>query len=148
MNTSFKMAIVTVVLGAVFFLTAPNGPLGGFWGTAPGPEPSGVQVPLFMLLGLIEALVSAFGVAFYLFGYPVVSAISVAPRGLTRATHISISWSLFSWWSHGSLHIVNGVDPGGLLAIDYGYHVTLIVAALIIASFFWTLLRTAVAAKD
>lgn len=147
MKTWLKMGIVTVVLGIVAFLLEPNSPLGGFWAPPPdSAEASGAQVPLFIILGLLEAFVSAWGVAFLLFGYPLVKAIAPASKGLTRATHISIAWVLFNWWSHGSLHQHVGENLNGLLAIEYGYHVTIMLAAVIIAYFFWTLVSRAVTA--
>lgn len=150
MKTSVKLAIVTVVLGVIFFLLEPNGPLGGFWAPAPDSnEASGVQVPLFILLGLIEAFISSFGVAFLIFGFPLVKAVNGVSKTLTRATHLAISWALLSWWSHGSLHVHNGDNLDGLLAIEYGYHVTLVIAASIIAYYFCVtvLLRQAAPAQ-
>lgn len=146
MKTSLKMAITTVVLGIIFFLLEPNSPLGGFWAPAADvPEAVGTQVPLFIILGLLEAFVSAFGVSFLLFGYPLVRAIAPASKGLAMAAHVSIAWALFNWWSHDSLHQHVGENLSGLLAIEYGYHVTLMIAAVTIAYFFWTtvLARTA-----
>jgi hypothetical protein len=105
-------------------------------------------VPLFILLGLLEAFISAFGIAFLVFGFPLAKAIGPASKALTRATHLAISWSLLSWWSHGSLHVHNGDNLNGLLAIEYGYHVTLIIAAAIIAYYFCvTVLLRAAPAK-
>jgi hypothetical protein len=60
---------------------------------------------------------------------------------LTRAAHFSIAWLLFSWCPHDSLHIHNGMDLSGLLAIEYGFHVSLMIAGMILAYFFLTLLR-------
>jgi hypothetical protein len=60
---------VTLVLGLAAVLTEPNGPLGAFWTQAPWvPQAIGVRAPLFMLLGVFEALFFL-GVAFLLFSY-------------------------------------------------------------------------------
>jgi hypothetical protein len=121
---------------------APNSPLGVFWDPHPDtPTPDGIQVPLFILLGLINALVLGLGISFLLFGYSLVSAIGCASRSLTRAAHLSIGWVLVSWWLHDSLHMVIGMEPGGLLAIEYGFHVTLMMAGLTVAYFFVDALR-------
>ncbi len=148
MKTWLKMGILTIVLGVLAFLSESNGPLGGFWAPNPdSPEAAGVQVPLFIILGLLEAFVSAWGVAFLLFGYPLVKAIEPASHGLTRAAHISIAWVLINWWSHDSLHQHVGFNLNGLLGIEYGYHVTLMFAGVIIAYFFWTIIRRGAAAS-
>ncbi|MBI3242951.1 MAG: hypothetical protein HYZ49_11725 [Chloroflexi bacterium] len=135
-------AILTLVLAAVAFIASPNAPLGTFWAPAPGiPQPSSAQLPLFILLNLAEALTFGMGVSFLIFGYPLVRAISPASVNLTRATHISIAWLLFNWWPHDSLHLHVGLELNGLLAIEYGFHVTLMLAGAIVAAFFLTILR-------
>src|SRR3990167_3441852 len=40
-----------------------------------------------------------------------------------------------------SLHVANGLRLNGLIAIEYGFHITLMVAGAILAYFFLTLLR-------
>ena len=133
---------LTVVLAAVAFLTSPNAPLGGFWRPGPDvPTPSAAQLPLFILLNIAEVLTFGLGVSFLLFGFPIVRAISPASELLTRAAHLSIAWTLFNWWPHDSLHLHLGLDLNGLLAIEYGFHITLMIAGGIMAAFFITLLR-------
>jgi hypothetical protein len=140
-----KWVAVTVVLGLFAFLTSVNGPLGpavfGWHPAASVTQPVGIQLPLFMLLGLMEALAFGFGVAFLLFGYPWVRAAGPAPTPLARLAHLSIAWVLINWWSHDSFHIANGLDLGGLLTIEYAYHVTLMTAGVIAAAWFVTVLR-------
>ena len=65
----------------------------------------------------------------------------MARRPDSRAAHLSIAWLLSNWWPHDSLHIHNGLNLGGLLGIEYGFHITLMIAGLIVAYFFLTLLR-------
>ncbi len=137
-----KVLITTLVLGITAFLAEPNGPLGAFWAPHPGvSEATGIQIPLFLILGLVEALTFGVGVSFLIFGYPLVKAIGPASESMSRAAHLSIAWFLINWWPHDSLHIHNGVELNGLLAIDYAFHITLIIAGLILACFFVTLLR-------
>lgn len=133
---------VTLVIAVVAVLASPNGPLGGFWRPpADSPMPTGAQLPLFILLNIAEGLAFGLGIAFLVFGYPVVRAIAPASTGLTRAAHLSIAWLLSNWWPHDGLHIHNGMNWGGLLGIEYGFHVTLMIAGVILARFFLTLLR-------
>jgi hypothetical protein len=103
--------------------------------------PTASQLPLFILLNIGEALAFGLGLSFLIFGYPTVHAISPASPSLTRAAHLSIVWLLANWWPHDSLHLHNGLALGGLLAIEYIFHVTLMLAGVILAYFFLTLQR-------
>ena len=76
-----------------------------------------------------------------IFGYSLVQATGAASRGLTLATHLSLTWILVQWWAHSSLHQSIGEDMGALLGIEYGFHVTIMLASLIIINFFVTVLR-------
>jgi hypothetical protein len=142
-----KWIAVTVMLGLFAFLTSVNGPLGpalfGWRPAAGNPEPTAAQIPFFMVLGLAEGLAFGFGVAFLLFGYPWMRSAGPAPTALTRAAHLSIAWVLLNWWSHDSFHIANGLEMGGLLAIEYAYHFTLMLAGVLTAAWFITVLKSA-----
>ena len=69
-STLIKMLIVTFVVGAIAL------PLGmmlwptGVGGESGGPAPSGLQIGLLILIGIMEALAFGAGVAFLLFGLP------------------------------------------------------------------------------
>jgi hypothetical protein len=137
-----KWLIVTLVLAAIAFLASPNGPLGVFWRPAADiAAPTGGQVPLLILLNIAEVLTFGLGIAFLIFGYPMVKTAVPASKGLTRAAHLSIAWLLINWWPHDSLHVAAGLNLNPLIAIEYGFHVTLMVAGVILAYFFLTLLR-------
>lgn len=134
--------VVTLVLTVVAVLANPSGPLGGFWRPAADmPTPTGAELPFAILLKIAEGLTFGLGISFLIFGYPLVRAISPASLGVTRAAHVSIAWLLFNWWPHDSLHIANGMNMGGLLALEYAFHITLMIAGAILAAFFLTLLR-------
>jgi len=142
MKTPAKVAIVTLIVAILGFLTEPHGPLGSFWAPDPSvPVATGVQVPLFMLLGIVEAVALGLGVSFLLFGYPAVKALTAVPGPMARAAHLAISWVLINWWAHDSLHMHNGFNLNGLLGIEYGFHVTLIISGLILARFFLAVAR-------
>jgi hypothetical protein len=142
MKTSTKVVIVTLILTIAGFLTEPNGPLGAFWAPARDvPQALGAQVPLFMLLGTLEALAFGLGVSFLLFGYASLKAIPSVSAPMARAAHLSISWLLLNWWAHDSLHLHNGMNLNGLLGIEYGFHVTLIAAGVVLARFFVAIVR-------
>lgn len=137
MKTWTKVLLVTGLIAVPAFLAEPNGPLGSFW--APHPEtpiPTAGQLPLFLLIGVLEAVMLGGAFSFLLFGFPLVEAIGSASRGLARAAQVSIAWLLGNWWAHDSLHMHVGHDTGALLAIEYGFHVTLMLAGTILAIFF------------
>ena len=137
-----KWLVVTLVLAAIAFLASPNGPLGAFWRPSPAfPQPSDAQLPLFILLNVAEALAFGLGIAFLIFGYPLMQTIAPASKRLTFWAFLSIAWLLFNWWPHDSLHVANGINLSGLLVIEYVFHVTLMVAGAILAYFFFALLR-------
>jgi hypothetical protein len=137
-----KWLVVTLVLAVIAFLASPNGPLGAFWRPSPQvPNPAGVQLPLLILLNITEVVTFGLGVSFLIFGYPLVQSTRVASNGLTFAAYLSIGWLLASWWPHDSLHVANGLELNGLIAIEYVFHITLMVAGVILAYFFWALLR-------
>ncbi len=145
MSTKVKVILITLIVAIPAFLMEPNGPLGGFWAPAPGnPEAEGIQIPLFILLGLAEALVLGFGVSFLFFGYGWLKSVARPQQvstTLTKGTYVSVAWILVNWWSHDSWHIHNGLNLNGLLAIEYGYHLTLMGAGLIAAWFFYRVLN-------
>ncbi|MBK7318874.1 hypothetical protein [Candidatus Villigracilis affinis] len=132
-----KWIVVTLILGVAAFIASPSGPLGGFWGLhAEDPGPVGMQKAFFILLTMIQSLAFGFGFAFLLFGREAVRSFLPVEGGLGLAVHFAISWSLLSWWPHSNLHQTHNPDNiSGLLAIEYGFHVTLILGGFIIASF-------------
>jgi len=137
-----KVIALTLVLAAVAFLASPNAPLGGFWRPDPTVAvPNSTQLPLFILLNIAEVVTFGLGVSFLIFGFPLIRAVSPASVPLTRAAHISIAWLLLNWWPHDSLHLHLGLELNGLLAIEYAFHITLMIAGGILAGFFIVLLK-------
>jgi hypothetical protein len=57
------------------------------------------------------------------------------------AMYLSIGWLLVSWWPYAHLHQVVGENLQALLYIEYGFHVTAIIAGLVLAYGFLLLLR-------
>ena len=45
---------------------------------------------------------------------------------------MSIGWLLVSLWPHSCMHVYNGEDTHRLSCIEYGCHVTLLVAGVIL----------------
>ena len=137
-----KWLIPTLLLAVIAFVASPMGPLGSFWRpTHDAATPAGIQLVLFVLLNIAEVLSFGIGVSFLIFGYPLVKNVLPQSRGLAFAAYLSIGWLLANWWPHDSLHIHNGLDTGGLLGIEYGFHITLMIAGVILMLFFFALAR-------
>lgn len=137
MRTWVKVALVTVVLAVVTMVLGPV-----FWPVAEGgAQPTSGQLVFFIALEVIQCLAFGLGVSFLLFGLPLVRRASPNSRLLAWAMYLSIGWLLVSWWPHGHLHQVVGEDFQGLLYIEYGFHVTAIVAGLVLAYGYLSLLR-------
>ena len=142
MNLWQKVFILTVVITIPAFLAGANAPLGAFWGVDPhAPQPTGGQVPLFMLLGLLDALFLGLGVSFLLFGYPVARDIAPTSPGLARLAHLGTSWILIQFWPHDNLHTASGLDLAKILVIDYAFHVTIAASALVVIYYLITARR-------
>jgi hypothetical protein len=139
-----KVAAVTLVVGVIAFFFESNMPLGWvLWPPAPeNPAPTPAQIPLFVLLGIAEAVVFGLGVSFLLFGYPLVKLVPMSTPW-NVLTFLAIAWTMVNWFPHDSLHNHIGPNLGSLLAVEYGFHVTLMVAGLIVARFFILVARQA-----
>jgi len=140
-NRKYALA-VTLVFTVVAMIAGPNGPLGGFWRPTPTvAPPSGALLPLFILLNIAEALAFGLGIAFLLFGYPLVRDVAPVSAGLARGAHLSIAWLLINWWPHDSLHLHVGLNLGSLIVVEYVFHITLMLAGVVLAYFFMALFR-------
>ncbi len=138
-----RYLMVGIPLAALAFLANPHGPLGGFWAPAAGfPQPPAALLPLFILLNVAEAVTFGGGIAFLLFGSERINGISPTSPLLTRAAHLSIAWLLISWFPHDSLHMHLGEgNLGQIIAVEYAFHGTLMIAGGILALFFTRLIR-------
>jgi hypothetical protein len=133
-----KIFMVTVIIAVPAMVLGPV-----IWPPAEGgPEPTGGQLPFFILLALMESVLFGLGISFLLFGLPAVRRVSADSKARARAMYLSIGWLMISWQPHDNLHISNGNNlQGRLLFIEYGFHFTLMIAALILAYCFLSLIR-------
>lgn len=127
---SLIIAIPAMLLGRVIWPPATG-----------GPESTSAQLPFFIFESFFEALSLGLGVAFLVFGLPVVRQVESTWRLRAWLMYLSTGWLMVSWWSHGNLHISNSDNLQRLLYIEYGYHVTLVIAGAIIAYCFLSLMR-------
>ncbi len=132
-----KVALVTALFAV------PAMALGQvIWPAHPGnPEPSAGQLPYFIFLSVFEAVAFGLGISFLMFGFPALLRLARGSRLRAWAMYLSVGWFLVSWWPHDNLHLHTGLDLQGLLYIEYGFHVTLIIAALVLAFSLLTLLK-------
>ncbi len=120
-------AILASVLGRVIWPPAPE-----------TPTPTVGQMPFVILFNLLESASLGLGIAFIVFGWPLVRRLAGGSRALAWGAFASIAWGLVSWWPHGNLHRHAGVpassaDLAGLLVLEYAFHGTLILGGLLVA---------------
>ena len=144
MKTWVKVALVTALFAV------PAMALGQvIWPPAPGgPEPTAGQFPFFLFLAVFEALTFGLGISFLLFGFVPLRRALGGSTWRTWVAYLSIGWFLVSWWPHDNLHGHIGMDMQGLLYIEYGFHVTLIIAAVVLAFSLLTMLRPGESGTD
>jgi hypothetical protein len=87
-----------------------------------------------LLLGL--------GVAFLIFGLPVLRRVSPDSKARAWAMYLSIGYLMVSWWPHLGMHTSNGLDLQKLLVIDYVFHLPLEFAGVVLAWSFFSLFRS------
>jgi hypothetical protein len=131
----FRAGLITLVVAcitfAVTFVIWP--PLVPRWG------PTSAQALGYGLLAA-ECVAIGGGVAFLAFGYPTVKRLSVSPR-LAFGSYLGIGYFLVNWWPHDHLHaIALSLDFSSLIwmsiAIEYAFHVGMMVFGGILALFF------------
>ncbi|HLC32055.1 MAG TPA: hypothetical protein VJK51_05295 [Candidatus Nanoarchaeia archaeon] len=104
--------------------------------------PTETQVPFFIVISIIGALGFGLGISFLFVAFPLLRNIRSEGKGLLIASYLSLIWLLISWWPHDNLHRHIGMDLQKLLYLEYGFHVTLIIAALIVAYGFFRMLKS------
>lgn len=138
MKTWMKVAIVTTLVAVPAFALGPT----LFPPADTGVEPTASQLPHFLFLAAGDALLLGLGVSFLLFGFPVMREVSPDSRLRAWAMYLSIGYLMVSWWPHLNMHAHNGMDLGGLLFIDYFFHLPLEVAGVVLALSFISLVRS------
>jgi hypothetical protein len=75
---------------------------------------------------------------------------SISPGSNARAwaMYLSIAYLMVSWWPHINMHTHNGTDLQGLILIDYLFHLPSMVAAVVLAYCFFSLLREGVKSRN
>jgi hypothetical protein len=144
MNNPWKKYLL-VTLGVGLPAAALSLPL---WPPQPGVAPTPLQVILFSGIFAAEGLLFGFGVAFVLFGGPMLRSATRAAGVRSWPVFVSLAWTLLSWWPHDGFHRASPLgDLNATLRIDYAFHLTLVIAAVIVARFFLATIRLAARAN-
>ena len=135
--TWVKVLLVTVVVAIPAFILGPI-----IWPPAEGsPSPTATQIPFLLFLNLVQAIVLGLGVSFLAFGLSVMRRISPDSKVRAWAMYLSIAYLMISWWPHINMHVHNAPDNlQGLIYIDYLFHLPSMIAALVLAYCFFSLL--------
>ena len=91
-------------------------------------------LPFFLVPALLEALAFGGGVAFLLLARPT-AAHEARSQPLTTAAYVSTAWLLLAPWLHGNLHRHLGFDLASIARIEWAIHLTMLLAAVILALF-------------
>lgn len=150
MTPRTKALTITILATLLGILLAADAPLGRLlWPAHPvGPEntPSQAQLVGFIAVYAWQSLAFGVGIAFLALGYPRVLRLTGTP-GLARAAHLAIAWTLINWVPHVNLHMHFGEAPAGLLAIEWVFHATLVVAGGVLMAFFLQATRSPAVAE-
>jgi hypothetical protein len=135
-KTWVKVLIITVVVAIPAFVLGPI-----LWPPADmGVGPTAGQLPFFLFLAAFESITLGLGISFLLFGMPIVRRVAAGSKLRAWAIYLSIGWLMVSWWPHDNLYMFNGMDLQGLLHIEYGFHLTLMVAGIVLGYSFFSLI--------
>src|ERR687884_1360577 len=129
-STWVAVVVLTLIIAVPAFLLNPI-----IWPPAPdGPVPTAAQIPYLIALDVMQAVFLGLGVAFLIFGLPVMRSISPDSKVRAWAMYLSIAYLMISWWPHINMHVHNATDNlQGLIYIDYLFHLPSMIAALLLA---------------
>jgi hypothetical protein len=125
-----RWLVLTLLVGAVAFLLTPLLPV-----PATAPQPPAAIFPFFVVLAFVESMSFGLGVAFLIFGRPLLTATGVSQR-LATAAYLSIAFLLANWWPHDYVHRVTNGDWNRIVLVEYGFHLPLILAGAVVAWFY------------
>jgi len=136
----WKYAITTVLI-AVISLPAVSVFYAVFKIGQAGRAPGGWLLAGLIANTVITRLALGLGISFLIFAWPLVKNARQY-RQLALLSYLSIGWCLLAWLPYQQLDFFarNAVYP--LLALGYGFQLTLMVAAAVLAVFFYRVTHT------
>ena len=136
-RTWVAVVVITLIVAVPAFMVGPI-----IWPPAGPAAPTAAQIPYFIAMDVMQALFLGLGISFLIFGLPVMRRISPDSKTRAWAMYLSIGWLMVSWWPHINMHAHNAPgDLQGLLYIDYGFHLPLMITGLVLAYCFISLVR-------
>jgi hypothetical protein len=139
MKTWVKVLIVTLLVAIPAFVLGPA----LFAPADVGSAPSAAQMPYFMFLAALDAILLGLGVSFLVFGFPILREVSPDSQARAWAMYLSIGYLMVSWWPHLNLHMSAPIDDWqGLLYIDFLFHVPLEIASVVLAYCAFSIFRS------
>jgi hypothetical protein len=135
MKVMWKAGIITLTVAVPAMAVGPRiFPASPDW-----PTPTGAQLVLLALYAAFEALALGGAVAFLVLTWPRLRQMAGERRRDAQRAYVATAWLVGNWWLHDNLHLANGTGMNGLIAIEYGFHATLIAAGALTG---WYLLRS------
>jgi hypothetical protein len=126
MGRSWWMLIVTILIGFAAFAAGPK-----IWPAGPDvPMPPANLLPGYIVLSGIEALAFGFAVAFALFGWPAIRDLALGAPWLNKWLFVTLCWFTGNWWAHDNLHMHNGLNMHGMIFIEIGFHITMLICGV------------------
>lgn len=97
--------------------------------------------PYFAFIIGAESLSFGIGVAFLIFGFPLIKRLGVT-RFAAWGGYLGIAWLFMNWWPHESFHrtTLSG-EFARVLWIQYTFHLSMMLAAGLVAYFFLEVAR-------
>lgn len=136
MKKWIKVLLITIIFAIITSFLGPK-----LWPPSTEMSPTKTQLPYFIFISIIESISFGLGISFIIFGWPIIKKVQSQHKNKAILSFISIIWLLTSWWPHDNFHISNGSNMQRLLYIEYGFHLTLIIASVIIAYNFLIFLK-------
>lgn len=135
MTTRTKFVLLSLLFGL------PTIPLGPYlW--PPLITISQEQLYFFIGVAVFEAIGFGCGLSFLILMWPKIKKVPARFKNRVLAMYLAIGWSLASWWPHDHMHsVLQHSDVWSLLKLEYLFHVSLIVSAVVLAYCFITIVR-------
>lgn len=136
MSLSVRFVFIAFVFAVISFILGPL-----LWQPSGEIVPNPAQLPFFIALSVLESVAFGLGIAFLLFGLPLVRRVPKDLRKTASILYGVMVWHLVSWWPHDNMHISNGNSVWGLIRIEYLFHFTLIATTIVAAYEIFQLLK-------
>lgn len=138
MKPWLKVLIITLIFGIASFLLGDV-----LWPMAESEvSPTAQQLPFLIVVMIIESIAFGLGISFLILGWPLVKKVAHGSQRAAWALYIGAAWYLVSWWPHDRMHMsMEHGDYWSLIGVEYGFHVTLILAGALIAWGFFDVMK-------